>query len=91
MLLPFTLNWLYWLLVGFSWNSKISTRLHYSRITALIIFAVSLFASSIAIQTAVESINARLSAWNLGPAPTSGIEDREVDWVQNCMKIKIYG
>ena len=91
MLLPFTLNWLYWLLVGFSWNSKISTRLHYSRVTASIIFAVFLFASTIAIQTAVESISARFSAWNLGPAPTSGIEDREVDWVQNCIKIKIYG
>lgn len=91
MLLPFTLNWLYWLLVGFSWNSKISTKSNYSRVTASIIIGVFLFASTIAIQTAIESISARLSAWNLGPAPTSGIEDREVDWVQNCMKIKIYG
>jgi hypothetical protein len=32
-----------------------------------------------------KSIDERLSRWNVGPASTAGIVDREVDWVVSCI------
>ena len=89
MLLPFTLNWLYWLSVGFTWNSKIRNSLQFSKVTTT--FVLFLLGSTYAIQTAIVSIDTRHTGWNIGPAPTSGIEDREVEWVRTCINTKIYG
>ena len=91
MLLPFALNWVFWLLVGLSWNSRIPKKLQLSTHMALIFYGVFVLSAALGIQTAVGSVNARLFAWEIGPAPTSGIEDREVEWVRNCIDKKIYG
>jgi hypothetical protein len=59
----------------------------------ILFFTILIFASVVSIQAALKvsaSINDRWLAWEKGPAPIAGLEDREVEWVRNCISTRIY-